>query len=473
MSAVSSLSDRVATDETYAAPPRAPSVPKTGRRSLSMIASSLALITGKVATMGLGFVFWLVAARFFAPTEVGLAAGAISAVMLCTQLALLGLGSAVIVHFPRHRDQPASLLDTAFTIVTISSAGAACVFLLLASGVFRELSVVASEPFFAAAFVSMSVLGTIGILLDQVSTALRRGDQVLVRAILFGATTVGVLGVLVHWFDAGSSQAIFSTWIAGALAAFMLGVRQLWRMLARYRYRPHLHRETARGLLAVGLRNHALTLTERAPGLVLPILVTELVSPEANAAWYAAWMMAWVLYIIPVQIGMTLFAEAMRKTAALSYLVRHGLRLSLLLGGAGAVVLALAAHELLSILGPNYAASGATPLRILVVAVLPLSLIQVYFVACRSTGRLGEATVTGAVSGALSVSVAAVAGIHYGLEGMALAWLGVQLLTSIWAIGRVVRLAPNEDRASPLPHEGPEPPQPRAVPAIVPDGNNP
>ncbi|MCA1563070.1 MAG: oligosaccharide flippase family protein [Acidobacteria bacterium] len=406
-----------------------------------MVASSLALIAGKVSTMGLGFVFWLVAARFFAPSEVGLAAGAISAVMLCTQLALLGLGSAVIVHFPRHRQEPSSLLDTAFTVVAISAAAAACLFLLLASVAFHELSVVASEPMFAAAFVCMSVLGTLGILLDQVSTALRRGDQVLVRAILFGVATVGALSGLALWFDVGSSRVIFSTWVAGALAASVLGVVQLWRTLARYRYRPHLRLGTARRLLAVGLPNHALTLTERTPGLVLPILVTELVSAEANAAWYAAWMMAWVLYIVPIQIGMTLFAEAARRTASLLDLVRHGLRLSLLLGGVGAAVLALAAHHILAILGQNYAAVGTTPLRILVIAVLPLSFVQVYFVTCRATARLGEATLTGAASGTTSVTVAAVAGIHYGLPGMALAWLGAQLLTGIWASWRLQAIA--------------------------------
>ena len=441
-----------------------------GRRSLSMVASSLALIVGKVSTMGLGFVFWVFAANFFTSAEVGLAAGAISAVMLCTQLALLGLGSAVIVQFPRHRANPALLLNTAFTMVAISSAAAAGCFLLLASGAFHELSVVASEPVFAASFVCMSVLGTLGVLLDQVSTALRRGDQVLVRAILFGVTTVGLLGALAVWFDAGSSRAIFSTWVAGALIACLLGLAQLWRILARYRYRPQLRLGTVRGLLRVGMPNHALTLTERAPGLVLPILVTELVSAEANAAWYAAWMMAWVLYIVPIQIGMTLFAEAARKTAPLVALVRHGLRLSLLLGGVGAVVLALGAHKILAILGPHYAASGATPLRILVIAVLPLSFIQIYFVVCRSTGRLGEATITGVLSGTASVTVAAAAGIHYGLPGMALAWLGVQLLTSVWAIARVARLAADEDRSASARHDVPKRPSPQAITAALPEG---
>jgi O-antigen/teichoic acid export membrane protein len=181
-------------------------------------------------------------------------------------------------------------------------------------------------------------------------------------------------------------------------------------------------------------------LTERAPGLVLPIIVTELVSPAANAAWYAAWMMAWVLYIIPIQVGMTLFAEAANKTASLPKLIRHGLRSSLVLGVAGAVVVALIAPQLMSILGPSYAEAGSAPLRILVLAVVPLTFVQAYFVVCRSTGRLTEGIATGALGASASIG-AAVAAIATGLVGMAVVWVVTQVVVSVWAVWRLFRLS--------------------------------
>jgi hypothetical protein len=52
----------------------------TRDQGLSLVPNSLALIAAKVAAMGLGFAFWLVAARFFARDAVGLAAAAVSAV---------------------------------------------------------------------------------------------------------------------------------------------------------------------------------------------------------------------------------------------------------------------------------------------------------------------------------------------------------------------------------------------------------
>jgi O-antigen/teichoic acid export membrane protein len=413
---------------------------RTGGPSLSMLTSSLALIGSKVATMGLGFLFWLVAARFFPPASVGLAAGAISAVMLCTQLALLGLGSSVIVHYPAHKRRPFLLLDTAFTIVSASSLLAAGVFFIVAATALHELRVVVTEPLFALSFAAMSVLGTATILLDQVSTAIRRGDQALVRAAGFGLTTVALLLAIAGFTHTTEPAVIFSTWVGGGVFACSLGAIQLRRAFAPYRYRPRCDRAVGRGLLRVGIPNHVLTLTERAPGLVLPIIVTELLSPSTNAAWYTAWMMAWVVYIVPIQVGMTSFAEASHRPDELRELVRHGVRTSLVIGLGAAALVALVARPLLSILGHHYAEAGATPLRILLIAVVPLTIIQAYFVVCRSTGRLGEAIVTGLVNATCGIGGAAMGAVVFGLRGMAAVWLGAQLVTACWAGWRLRRL---------------------------------
>ncbi len=410
-----------------------------GGRSLSMLSSSLSLIVGKVATMGLGFTFWLVAARTFEQGQVGLAAAAVSAVMLCTQLALLGVGSSLIVNYPAHARQPKALLDTAFSLIGLASLVAAGCFFALAVTLLPHLRIVAENPYFAVAFAVMSLLGTLGILLDQISAVLRRGDQMLARAIVFGVVNIALLVPLGIWSRSSGALTIFAAWVGAAFAMGVIGWIQLWRSPARYRYKPRIERRLAGPLLRAGLPNHWLTLTERAPGLILPIVVTEFVSPEANAAWYAAWMMAWVLYIIPIQVGMTLFAEASHKTAPLARLVRHGVRASLVLGVAGAIVIAAGAPLFLGILGPGYAAAGVTALRILVIAVVPLTFVQAYFIVCRSTGRLREAVITGVVSATLSIGCAAAA-VPGGLTAMALAWLATQVVVSVWAVLRLWRL---------------------------------
>lgn len=419
----------------------APGRPAGGSRrlQLSMTRNSLALIGSKVAQMGLGFLFWLLAARLFAKDDVGLAAGVVSAMMLCTQIAALGIGSAVISHFPRHQERPAQLLNTSLSLTALASTIAALAFIALASGLFAELDAVGGSPVYALLFVLAAVTGTIGIIQDQTSTVLRRGDQALGRGIAFGVVAVTLLaGIAIVAPDAGS-EALLLPWVVAGIVAFAIGVVQFHRHVDGYRTRAGLDRELSRTLLRTGLPNWALTLAERAPGLVLPVVVVEVLSPTANATWYVAWMMAWVVFIVPIQVGMTLFAEISHDPSSLERSVRRGVRTSLGFGVPAAAALALAAGPVLSILGSSYASSGAGPLRILVIAILPLTFVQVYYASCRGTGRLREAVLTGWVTGAASVGAAAAAGAASGLEAMALAWVGVQVLASVWAALRLWR----------------------------------
>jgi O-antigen/teichoic acid export membrane protein len=434
-------SQGVAIDDGSAARP-APIPP----RALSMLPNSLALIGAKVATLGLGFLFWLVAARFYSPDVVGLAAGVVAAVLLCTQLALFGVGSAVITLLPKDREHPARLVDNAITLTTLTGLAVGALFVALAAGAFPELGAVGRSPAYAALFGVMSALGTVGIVLDQASTTLRRGDQALTRGVLNGVLSLAALALLVLASRSAGSLPIFACWVVGGAAACLLGAVQLAGVMQRYRFRPRLTAATARRLVAVGLPNHALTLADRAPGLLLPVLVTETMSPATNAYWWALWMMAWVVFIVPVQVGMTLFAEVADRPQDVDQLIRHAVRSSVALGLGAAVVMIALADIALSLLGPQYSAAGATPLRVLVLGVVPLAFLQAYYARCRATRRLREAVTTAVASGTLSVLVTIVAGVGVGLTAMAAAWVTSQAGAGVWAVWRLQALRRREDR---------------------------
>lgn len=402
-----------------------------------MALNSITLILGKMATMALGFVVWLVAAKLFAPAEVGLASGTVSAMMLCVQLALFGAGAAVISLYPQHLQDPGELLDTAIGVVATTSLIAGGGFLLMAAGILQEFRVVVERPAYAIAFLAMCAFGTLGVLFDQIGTVLRRGDQVLVRNVVFSVVALGTLVALPVLARAESALAILLAWVAGGLVGLVLGYIQLRRAQPGYRFVLRMRRGLARQLVGVGLPNWALTLTERAPGTILPIVVIELLSPAANATWYAVWMMAWVVYVIPIQIGLSLFAEASHRPQKLGSAVRQGLRLSAAIGAIGAAGAAIFGPLMLSFLGESYASAGTAPLRILLLAVFPFALIQAYFSVCRARRQLAEAILTGVLAGGVGVVAAALAAQSSGLNGMAVAWVVTQVVAGVWAAARL------------------------------------
>ena len=412
-----------------------------GRASLAMTLSALALVAAKVGTMGFGFLAWIVAARLYPANEVGLASAAVSAVTLCAQIALVGVGSAVITLLPSHIERPARLLDTSVTVLTLTAAAAALAFILFAGSVLHELRVVAADPIYALLFVALAITGTLGVLFDQVSTARRRGDQALIRAVAAGVVTLLAVLIIARSLGGGSSRDIFAAWVLGGLVTWSIGLVMIGRAVAGYRYRPILARSLAVELSRVGLPNYFLTLTERAPGFVLPIVVTELLSPADNAHWYAAWMMAWVVFVIPIQVGMTSFAEIAREPTRAGRIIGHGIRTSLAVGIAGALATAVLAGPLLGLLGSGYSGAGALPLRILVIGIVPLTFVQAYFCYCRARRRFGEALALGTANSVASIGAPAVAGVAGGLVATAVAWLGVQAISAIVAAIRLRRLA--------------------------------
>jgi O-antigen/teichoic acid export membrane protein len=416
-----------------------------------MLASSIGLVVGKLFTLGLGFLAWLVAARLFDQADVGLASGAVAAMMFCVQLALFGAGAAVITLLPRFERDPAELLDTSITMVAIVSLICAGLFLTLASGLFQELSKIGASPAYVLAFLVMTTAGTIGVLQDQISTSFHRGDQVLVRGIVTGTVTLAMLGAFSVLTEQSGALPILLAWAIGNLIPVIVGFVQLRRMAVRYRFRPRVDWTLAAMTSRIGFPNWVLTLLERAPGSLLPILVTELLSPDTNAAWYAAWMMAWVVYVVPIQVGLSLFAEAARQPHELKRAVRSGILTSLAIGVVAAAGVALVGPSLLAFLGSGYAEAGTGPLRILLLAVVPFTFVQAFYSVSRARQQLRETILVGILSGVAGVGGAALVGRSYGLNGIATTWLVVQIVAGCWATYRLHRLVWKSDSLHAIP----------------------
>ncbi len=408
------------------------------RKELFRLYNSGTLILGRAASSGLGYLTWLITARLYNAGEVGMASGVVSAMMLCVQVALFGIGAAVIKVYPEHISSPRKLVNTAINMVAISSLAIAVLFLVFARSFFNELNIVTAIPLYAGLFLAINIFGAVNVLMDHVSIAIKRGDQVLTRNVLFGVTTVIGVAALPLITEATTSITIITAWAAAGFMACLLGTVQIYRSVPGFRFNPSISVSKTKQLVGIGLPNYLLTLAERAPNWVLPIIITELLSPVENARWYAVWMMAWVVFLVPISIGQNLFAEIAENPKDFRQPFLMSMRNSLIGGGIAAVLVILFAKLMLSLMGEAYGIAGATPLRILTLAILPITIIQLYYSVCRGTQRLREATLTALVSGAIGISAAAFAGLQYGLNGMAVGWLISQTVAGLWAGLRLI-----------------------------------
>jgi glycosyltransferase involved in cell wall biosynthesis/O-antigen/teichoic acid export membrane protein len=412
-------------------------LPERVLRASRLVENALGLLLSKSAAMGCGFLFWLLAAHATIPHDVGLAAGVIAAMMLCTQLGILGLGAAVITVDAEGRRPTGSVLDTAIALVVMLSLGVG----FGALGVLGQLPSFAAlqSPLLAACFVALVVLGTLNILFDHIAVSLGRGRSVALRGAVAGGAPL--LPLCVPGLMTGASASVLvALWLPGLLLSCFGGWRVVRRQLPEH---APTWRSVDTGLvvqlLQHGVPNWALTLSDRVPGPLLAVLVTQLLSPADNAHWYIVWMAAWAVYAVPNSVGIALFAEVAREPDKARALARRGLIFSLGLGLAGAAAVALVAPTLFGQLGSSYADEGGAPLLILLIGVVPLSVLQVRYAICRATSRLTPAVVTGICTATVGLGLASTVGARHGLVGIAVCWVAT---LSVAAVASVVLVRP-------------------------------
>jgi O-antigen/teichoic acid export membrane protein len=410
----------------------------------SALRSSLGLILAKAAQTGSGFAFWIVAAHAAAEREVGLTTAAVSAVLICAQLAILGAGSAVIVSVGRG-EPPARVLDAAFGIVAVASTVLALGYLVLEATVAPETASV--SVLFWLMFLLAAITGTMGTVMDQALVALGRGASATLRYTVGGVVSLAAIALVAWQAHPAPVDMLMACWTLGTAVTAVIGAVQLRRLIG-YKPRPTLRLVHGRSVLMLGIPNQLLTLSERAPGLLLPLLLAHMVAPEAAAYWYPAWMMAWAAYTAPMLMGIVQFSEGVREPDRLVATTWATLRWSLAVGGLAAIVLVIFARPLLHLLGEQYADASADALRLLAAGVVAYAVLQAYNAVCRARGRYVEAITVG-VTLAVALCTAALWAAEKGSSAMALAWLvvltvgaaavGLRLLAILRGVSKEVR----------------------------------
>jgi O-antigen/teichoic acid export membrane protein len=395
------------------------------------------VLAGKGVQMGLGFVFWVVAAREVELREVGVAAAGVSAVMLCTQLAILGTGSAVIVRLGRGAD-PKRTLDLALSLMGTASLVVAATYVAVTTAVGDEALLAGHAVLFVGIFVVSVLCGTATIFVDQASVALARAHGSTTR---YAAGALAALGVLVTAsLTAGlDALGLFACWTVGSVVVCLVGTMQLHAWIG-YRFHPTLAFGETRGMLRIGVPNQLLTMTEKVSPALVPLILAHVASPDATARWYPVWMMAWVCFTAPLTASLLQFATSVSDDSRIRQSVWHALVWSLLAGAPLALGLAVLGVPLLSFMGEEYVGSGGA-LRILLLGLVPMTIIQAYNAVCRTLGRQTEAVGLGVLT-TVAVGLTTAWSANDSVLQVAWLWLATMAVAAVVAAVRLLRLVP-------------------------------
>jgi O-antigen/teichoic acid export membrane protein len=404
----------------------------------AIVANAGGMVATALVTSGLGIPYWVLAARTFPASAVGLGSAAVSAMTLLSFLGMVGLGTLLVSEYPRHPGKEGRLIVTA--LATSASVGTVLglLFSVVVPRLVPSLAPIGAGPA-QVAFFSLSVgVGSAALVLDGAVLGLLLGHLQFIRNAVFAVVKLALLWLVATQLNPTGWLAIFGSWSLGNLVA---SVPVLVYLLAKHgndQVKPYW--KFLEGLRRSALEHHSLNMALLLPGFILPILVAATISTQANAYFYTAWMVAYFVFVGPQALTHVLYTVSVRDRSQAGRFLGFTLRLSVLCGIGTIVVILLAADPLLRLFGQAYAANGRLPLQLLTIAVIPLIIKSHYVAISRIEGTVGRAAVLIIGGALLELAAAYTGGRLGGLVGLSIGWLGATMVEGL-VIAPLVRNA--------------------------------
>lgn len=389
----------------------------SGQRSLFLNAGSLFGAT--LLTAAIGGVYWALAARSFAPAAVGLAAAAISAMQLIAQLSTFGLGTVLMGELSEHRGAERRLIDSALGITATVGLVVAAAFTAVVGLLAPELDQL-RVPAGVALFAIGAATTAVGLVLDQALLGLLRGAVQLLRNALASIVKLAALVVVALVVsDRSSGLLLFLTWVVGGVASMVV----LAALPGRGADSSRPIRQALEGVGGLAIRHHLLNLAILAPGLLLPLVITGVLSAEANAYFYVAYLIASFAWAVPAALSTAVYAAGARDQQALASRVRLVFGVAIATGVAVNLVLTIAAEPLLGLFGGSYADRATMLLRVFGLGIFPITLNSLFVPIARVERRFLEGAALMLLSMVIEFGFVIAGARLGGLQGSGTGWL--------------------------------------------------
>src|ERR1044072_2454016 len=138
----------------------------------SLFRNSMFLMMSTAIMSFFGFIFWVIAARAYSPSQIGFATALISVTVLLSSLSLLGFNTALVRYLPKHK-KPHNTINTAIIFTSLATLIISAVYLLGIHHFAPAFHDLTDNIGYAALFLIFMVMVTLNTLTDSVFVAYR------------------------------------------------------------------------------------------------------------------------------------------------------------------------------------------------------------------------------------------------------------------------------------------------------------
>jgi O-antigen/teichoic acid export membrane protein len=397
---------------------------------LPLYRNGYALAASSILTSGFGMVYWILAARIYPAYLVGLNSAMIAAMMFLGGVAQLNLANGSIRFIPAMGKATLRFVVIAY-LVSLTVAALVSLGFLSGLDYWAETIDFLGENHILIVWFILSTMGwCIFVLQDGVLTGLRRATWVPVENTIFSIVKI----VLMLLFAASLPVfGLFASWSVGLAITLLPTNYFIFRKLiplhiqiSRPQSEPLQFTQVSRYVAG----DYMGALAWLACTQLLPVIVTQVAGPTANAFFYLSWQIAVLLFTITSNMGSSLIVEAAANERALRDYTRRTIFQQAAIIIPSAVVLSIGAPLVLQLFGKTYASEGATLLRLLALAAIPNIVVSIFISVSRVQRKINRVVLI-LVSLSAAIIISSYILLHaYGIIGVGYAWLGCQSLAA-------------------------------------------
>jgi O-antigen/teichoic acid export membrane protein len=388
----------------------------TEKLSDSLYQNSIFLILTTIAMAGFGFIFWLISARLFSASDIGIATAIIPTTTMIAIGSLFGLDNS-IVRFLHNRERRSEFIRSAFFLVTALSVAGSILFAVCA---FLFSPIIAS--FFSSQlnyiiFSLLSIFTTLNLLSDAIFLANKRTIFTFIVT-----TTHSFLRVIFPFLfiDFGAGGIL----LAAMVAQFIGFILNTYILQTKWQYFDGLtiSLQSLNGIWRYTSHNYIASIFTLLPTSIAPILIVNEIGTAESAYFYMVSMIINLLYVIPSAATKSLFAEGSHNEENILTDIVKSVYFILIFTLPAIFTMFLLAGFILGIFGADYATNGVDLLKILSISVIPYAIYQVACAVFRIKKRLDYLILSTVVMSVTEI-IFIYLFVSYGLSGIGYAIL--------------------------------------------------
>ncbi|HEY3344211.1 MAG TPA: hypothetical protein VGJ97_04755 [Anaerolineaceae bacterium] len=401
-----------------------------GHLRIPLFRNAYALASSSFLTSAIGMVYWVLVARTY-PTEiVGLNSAMISVMMFLGGVAQLNLADGAIRFVPTTGQHTHRFVRATYLISLGVAAVASLIFLSQLGRWAPSLGFLGATPLLLVWFTLSTMGWALFVMQDGVLTGLRRATWVPVENTVFSLVKI----VLMLMFVASlPTLGVFASWSVGLVITLIPTTYYIFHSLIPHHMQqaPEVREDLSLPQVARYVAGDYLgALAWLACTTLLPILVTQLSGPAANAYYYLSWQISLLLIAIAGSMGSSLVVEGSSRPEALAeYSYRVLVQAALIIIPLAAILVVIAPYALL-LFGKSYSIEGTTLLRLLAVSAIPHIVIVIYVSMAQVRRQISRIILALGLLCVLVVSLSYVLLTRIGILGVGCAWLIGQSLVA-------------------------------------------